>query len=293
MNTVVAVVSRLHNLVLHFPIALVIAVVVIEVVLRKRIAHDRRIDVVRALLVLCTASAVVAVISGLAYADTEGFHGDELAKAQLHRNLGIGATALLALCTFVYFKKRWRKVALPSLLLAMAAVVITAHRGGTLVHGDDFFTAGFVRASDADSDVKKSTDGDHNDAPVAATDGDEAADIAARDRFPEGATPDKPDYLTHIKPLLDRSCTKCHGAEKRKSGLRLDKKRFAMKGGETGAAIVPGDAKTSLLFKYVSLPADDEDVMPSKGKLLALSEIETLRKWIDSGAAWPDDAAAP
>jgi mono/diheme cytochrome c family protein len=38
--------------------------------------------------------------------------------------------------------------------------------------------------------------------------------------------PDAPDYVKDIKPIFERSCVKCHGPEKRKSGLRLDKKRF-------------------------------------------------------------------
>ena len=120
---------------------------------------------------------------------------------------------------------------------------------------------------------------------------DDGAGVAeARTRFPEVALVYTPDYATHIKPLFERSCVKCHGPEKRKSGLRLDQKRFALKGGESGPAIVPGDSAKSIVFTACSAPADDEDVMPPKGKLLALSEIELLKRWIDQGAAWPDDA---
>jgi hypothetical protein len=85
---------------------------------------------------------------------------------------------------------------------------------------------------------------------------------------------------------------KCHGPEKRKSGQRLDEKRFAFKGGESGpVAIVPGDADKSLVYTLVGKPPDDEDVMPPKGKLLSLSEIETLKRWIEQGAVWPDPPA--
>jgi mono/diheme cytochrome c family protein len=87
----------------------------------------------------------------------------------------------------------------------------------------------------------------------------------------------------------DGGCVKCHGAEKRKGGLRLDAKRFALKGGETGpTALVPGDADKSLVYTMSAHAPDHEDVMPSKGKLLSLSEIETIKRWIDQGGAWPD-----
>ena len=131
---------------------------------------------------------------------------------------------------------------------------------------------------------------DDDDTPARASDGDDGADtVATRDRHPEGVVPDKPDFAVHIGPVFERSCVKCHGPDKRKGGLRLDAKRFAMKGGETGpTAIVAGHADTSLVYTMAAHAPDDEDVMPTKGKLLSLSELETLKRWIDQGANWPD-----
>ena len=54
----------------------------------------------------------------------------------------------------------------------------------------------------------------------------------------------------------------------------------ALKGGQSGAALVPGQAAESLLYKMVSAKK-----MPL-GDPLADSQIEALREWIDAGALW-------
>src|SRR6185436_16679227 len=47
------------------------------------------------------------------------------------------------------------------------------------------------------------------------------------------------DYLREVKPLLAEHCYKCHGAQQKKSELRLDTAALAAKGGENGAAFKP------------------------------------------------------
>src|SRR5262249_13063634 len=55
------------------------------------------------------------------------------------------------------------------------------------------------------------------------------------------------DFKRQIEPIFARSCYQCHGAKMAMGGLRLDGKESALKGGLSGAAIVPGDSKRSLL----------------------------------------------
>ena len=105
----------------------------------------------------------------------------------------------------------------------------------------------------------------------------------------EAATP--VDFEKEIRPLFQRACLSCHGAEKQKSGYRLDLKAAALGRGEIGRPILPGKAAESPLVRYVS-GADPDLVMPPKGKRLAPGEIARLRAWIDAGAPWPDDAPA-
>ncbi len=102
---------------------------------------------------------------------------------------------------------------------------------------------------------------------------------------------DSPDFAKHIQPLLAKKCVSCHGPEKQKAGLRLDRKGVALKGGDDlGPAIVPGNSRESPLFRVVAgLEAGLE--MPAEGEKLTAAEIELLKRWIDGGAEWPDDGS--
>jgi hypothetical protein len=95
------------------------------------------------------------------------------------------------------------------------------------------------------------------------------------------------DFVREVRPILEKHCLECHGEKKQKSGLRLDIKSEAFKGGDNHAPdILPGKASTSPLVHF--LTSDDEDeVMPPKGKLPA-TDIEMLTRWINEGAKWPD-----
>src|SRR5690349_11422576 len=71
-------------------------------------------------------------------------------------------------------------------------------------------------------------------------------------------------FENHIRPLLAENCYKCHSqqAEKVKGGLLLDTKEGVLKGGDTGPAIVPGDAEKSLLIKAVRYTDGDLQMPP-------------------------------
>jgi mono/diheme cytochrome c family protein len=100
---------------------------------------------------------------------------------------------------------------------------------------------------------------------------------------------DKVDFAQQIRPIFKERCYGCHGPQKQESGLRLDKRQEALAGGDSGAAIVPGDPATGLLLKYVQ-SEDAEQVMPPKGDRLTEEQIKLLKQWIEDGAEWPEDA---
>lgn len=98
------------------------------------------------------------------------------------------------------------------------------------------------------------------------------------------------DFARDVKPLLERHCVECHGAEKSKADLRLDLRERAFAGsyGGTEKVIVPGKAAESSL--YTRLLVDDEDErMPHKAPPLAAAEIDLVRRWIERGAEWPEE----
>jgi len=96
------------------------------------------------------------------------------------------------------------------------------------------------------------------------------------------------DYARDVKSIFRERCYACHGALKQEAGLRLDTGSLAKKGGDGGAAIVPGDVEHSPLIERISAP--DESVrMPPEGKPLTDEQIGVLSRWVQSGAVSPDD----
>lgn len=92
-------------------------------------------------------------------------------------------------------------------------------------------------------------------------------------------------YDKDIKPIFEKSCFKCHGAEKQKGKLRLDSLEATLKGGEDGKIIEPGNsAKSSLVHAIARL--DEDSAMPpaDKGEPLKKEQIGLIRAWIDQGA---------
>src|SRR5690242_16537913 len=63
---------------------------------------------------------------------------------------------------------------------------------------------------------------------------------------------DKPVSFTgDIRPVFESSCWKCHGGSVQLSKLDLRTRDAALKGGERGAAIIPGRADDSRLYRLV------------------------------------------
>src|SRR4051812_22384940 len=54
-------------------------------------------------------------------------------------------------------------------------------------------------------------------------------------------------FETRIRPILSEQCYECHGAKKRKGGLRLDARKWILEGGDTGPAFAAGDPGKSLI----------------------------------------------
>lgn len=104
-----------------------------------------------------------------------------------------------------------------------------------------------------------------------------------------GAEQGKIDFVRDIQPILEFHCVSCHNADEAKADLRFDQAAHFFAGGDGGQSLVKGKPDESLLIELVSLPADDSDVMPPKGRTLNEGEIAKLRQWITEGAAWPEE----
>ena len=96
----------------------------------------------------------------------------------------------------------------------------------------------------------------------------------------------KVDFVKQIQPIFEKSCVKCHGAEKQKGKLRVDTLAGVKKGGEDGAVIEAGKSEKSRLVHSVARILDEDENMPPEGKgdPLTKEQVGLVRAWIDQGA---------
>ena len=98
------------------------------------------------------------------------------------------------------------------------------------------------------------------------------------------------DFVKDIQPVFEQRCYGCHGPQLQTSGLRLDDGAAALKGGNSGAAIKPGDSAGSpLVLRIAGAPGLMQ--MPPGGARLTPEQIGLIRAWIDQGAKWPASEA--
>ena len=112
---------------------------------------------------------------------------------------------------------------------------------------------------------------------------------AAAEELPPPAT-QKVDFAKYVQPLFAERCFDCHGEEKQESGLRLDAREFALKGGDHGPAFVPGRSAESLIVPVLAGVHADIAQMPKKKEKFTTEQIGLVRAWIDQGAEWAGGA---
>src|SRR5262245_15470334 len=77
------------------------------------------------------------------------------------------------------------------------------------------------------------------------------------------------EFNRDVRPILEGSCWKCHGAQKQLGGLRLDRREGAVGAGDSGQrAITPGRIAESELIRRVETK-DGSERMPSNSAPLA------------------------
>src|SRR5687767_12556022 len=107
----------------------------------------------------------------------------------------------------------------------------------------------------------------------------------------------EPSY-DQIDGLFQKHCLDCHNAKDAEGQLILESYDLLMKGGESGADVIPGKSAESVLVKTVEGTWEKDGkrkIMPpgAKRKKLDSTEITLIKAWIDAGAKRPDGAAKP
>ncbi|MEM9798793.1 MAG: c-type cytochrome domain-containing protein, partial [Planctomycetota bacterium] len=255
-------VGRLHPVVLHVPIGMLVALLLLEawtLVSRNAIPARRMLSVVFAV------SAVAAAVTGWLLGSGGEYRGDLF---QAHRGYGIAAAVVAMFAAAIELFGRGGTAALirrVTLLLCATLVALAGHQGGLMTHG---------RGHLADAAPPWL-------APY-LTEERERAPIAAPPLEPEVESEPEPDEppsdVAIVVAAFRERCFECHDENKTKGSLRLD----VVEGWSDGVDLEsPEDSE--LLYRVV-LPADDFEAMPPKGDRLDPSAIDALRRWIESGA---------
>ncbi len=83
-----------------------------------------------------------------------------------------------------------------------------------------------------------------------------------------------------VIPIFEQNCVQCHsGGALASGGLSLTSYDTIIKGGNSGLAVVPGDAANSRLVNYVVAGK-----MPQGGPHLPQAEVDLITAWVQAGA---------
>jgi len=254
-------VGRMHPLLLHFPIVILLLAVVMDA-FRFTVANvanrsERDASGVSEfyksfatnLLLVGALLAAVTVIMGLFLAKEDGYTGSVV---QWHKWMGVGVFFSSAL---IYWgrKKPWYSQTVAQMgAVSMSVVLIGAgHYGSVITHGEDFILK-----------------------PIANRLKSEPIDLQQALVFNDV-----------IKPIFEQKCTNCHNPDKLKGALALTDAESIRKGGKTGKLFVAGKPDISLLLRRIHLPVDEKKHMPPSGKAqLTAAEIQLLSLWVKGKA---------
>ncbi len=262
-------IGRLHPLVVHLPIGILLFAGLLEV-LRLESKKGAAVNVVLQIAYLVAfVTALFAAIAGYTLSADGGYNENTLFW---HQWSGI-SVVIISLLLFIikcynrYDRKLWNLHASQWLLTTVILfVAIAGHFGGTLTHGEHYLSA-YLPAS------LKELLGIEQRKDVSII-------------LPEQI--DSIIVFTHvIQPILEKKCVRCHNASKLKGGLDMTSTDSLLRGGRSGKAISPGDLDKSEIFRRVTLAKSSSKFMPAENyEALTPIELNLLQWWIESGAGF-------
>jgi mono/diheme cytochrome c family protein/uncharacterized membrane protein len=267
--------GRFHPTLLHLPVALLLVALLLELIRLprlRRVAPSFPGSVLDSALWLAALSGLAAALAGWLLAHEGGYDA-----ALLDRHLwsgvatGIGAFACVLLRSLA--KVRPDRAVLRGLATAVVVgtcgtMLVAAHAGGSLTHGEGFLT-------------------EHAPTPIRLLVG--LPVLRDRSQEPLTTIAERQAFDGVALRIFEDHCLDCHNEGKLKGDLRLDTYEGVMAGGKSGPVVIAGDPESSELLKRIHLPLDDKQHMPPKGKTpLTDDETAVLAWWIAAGAPSDD-----
>lgn len=246
------VMGRLHPVVLHFPIVLVLIYAAAILVTPKSIRKENWfINLGEWVLLAAALTAAITALMGLLLSREGGYDADNIAS---HKYTGIITPVLLCI---IYFIRNFLKqqAALSKVLVTFIAFMIVwaGHLGADITHGENFVLAPVTPAY-----VK-----------------------------PQVGLSDAFIYADLVEPILDAKCVGCHNSKKAKGELVMETKDLLLKGGKNGKLWDTTKADLGLMMRRIHLPVESKEHMPPSGKpQLTDEESAILYEWIKAGAVF-------
>lgn len=248
--------GRLHPLVLHFPIVLIILAFLFEVAGRYYRLKTGE-NTVLVILAAAAISAVVSVAAGF-FLFASGDYSGPLMERHFWAGAITGAGIFFSLAFFYIHRstQRYYYWYFFTLLLSTVSVGYASHLGGSITHGRDYLTEHLQFIMHALGDDKEKSE----------------SEMLV--------------YEDMISPVFESKCMSCHNDQRAKGDLAMTSYESLLKGGKSGLpSLTLGNPLNSELYKRVILPEGHDDRMPPEGKTpMNDSEIALLKFWIASGA---------
>ena len=91
-------------------------------------------------------------------------------------------------------------------------------------------------------------------------------------------------FRDQVAPILEAHCIRCHHRDESKGDFSVEDEHSFFDAGH----VKPGDSAASSLIDLITPSKGRQAEMPKTGKQLSEQQIDTIRRWIDEGAKWPD-----
>jgi len=269
--------GRLHPLVVHFPIALLITAFFLELFTFSGKRQELRPGI-KWLVYIGAFTSLLSAIAGYMLAFGGNYPASTL---DYHQWAGIVTVILATIAAWLLYRAdlsgRIKDLNIYRGVLTVTVLFLTfaGHFGASLTHGDDYLT------SVLPWNYETSPRGEYSEL---------LTEIAEhRDLGPLAET-HLNELNLGVRRIFANSCYRCHASDTdADGGLELDSEMAVMAGGDGGPIIIPGQPDESEIIRRLTLPSGHDDVMPQRGRALYGEEIELIRVWIEQGAHWADE----
>jgi uncharacterized membrane protein len=248
--------GRLHPLVLHFPIVLIILCLLFEIA--RHYGLLKLGDSILLIVLLTAACSTLLSVGAGYFLFASGDYSGNLMEQHYWAGVITGFAIFTTVGLFLIYwsTSRFYAIYIGALVLSNISVAYTSHLGGSITHGQDYLT-------------------EHLELVMSKSEAHEPK-----------AEAEMLIYEDMIAPIFESKCLSCHNAQKAKGSFVMTSYENIMKAGESNLpSLTPQVPEKSELFNRTILPEDHKDHMPPEGKTpLTENEITLLKYWIKSGA---------